>query len=315
MSDMLTHWASFDDTIRLASIDPEVSPDFSYAVNRHHDFARFGTLTRGGGTWMAPTIAAARSHWNEPDRPDKFERNLAFVLGGLVHQACDRVMKPVLTEAGGADWSEMQAVAQGSRAVAAARADEIAASQLASAYFDAEVFRQVYLGGEAEPFNRFFMADMRPAGHNFEDVARAMFQRALLAAHTLKPDTENMDAWLDNLAEKVQLLPVDVERWVEVFRNPDPARLEAYGVRTRFYRVDDPSIQAARTLQEGGSVDRALKREVLEHGASTCAYGGILQTGLAYLRSASSFWRGDSDAFTAPNYVRTSPGASQPSVA
>jgi hypothetical protein len=311
MSDMLTHWATFDDCRRLAQLDETIAPELRASIERGAEAARFGTLTRGGGVWMEPVLRKARARWQTPEESARNERNVAFVLGGLIHQACDRVMKPILTEAGGADWSEMMAVMQASRDVLDANAAQIERTQEASAYFDAEVFRQVYLGGREGAVGTCFLAEMSPEGQGFEAVVRAMFQRSLMAAHTLKPASDDMEAWLDNLFDKVQALPLVIDRWIAVYRNPDPRKVAAFGVRTRFYQSDDPVIRAARSLQAGDALDAELRRKVFDEGASICAYGDVLQTGLSYLRSASGFWRGESQAFTAPNYVRQSLRPSQ----
>jgi hypothetical protein len=304
MSDMLTHWATYDDCCRLAQLDETIAPDFRRLLVSNASEARFGTLTRGGGVWMEPTLRNAMARWNDPAQTQRNERNVAFVLGGLIHQSCDRVMKPLLTKAGGDDWSKVIYQMQGSPQEQAANAEQIAKTQEGSAYFDAEVFRQVYLGGSLEPFNSLFLAEASPAGESFEAVIKAMFQRTILTSHTLKPEMDNMEVWLDNLFDRVQALPLKIERWVQVFKHGDPAKAKALGVDEGFYNPKDPLIQAARLLQGGKPLEPALKRQVYEEGASTCAYGDVLQTGLVYLRSASAFWRGEVKAFSAPNYIK-----------
>jgi hypothetical protein len=302
MSDMLTHWASFDDCRRLAQLDEGVTPEFRAVIETGRDFARLGTLSFGGKTWMEPTLRNARLNWRGLGQSGKYERNLAFVLGGLIHQACDGAMKPILSSAIGADWNIMQAVMQKTPDAISRRDRDIAVTQEVSAYFDAEVFRQVYLNGDSEPFSRFFLAEVGEGAREFESVVRAMFQRSLLSSHTLKPDSQNMEEWLDNLFERVQPFYLDVDLWVEVFQRPDPKKIEAYGVRTSFYDEADPTIRAARTLQAGQPLDAELRRRVYQDGVSICGYGEILQLGLRYLRNASAFWRGETDALVAPNY-------------
>jgi hypothetical protein len=302
MSDMLTHFASFDDCRRLSQIDETIVPEFRSVIASGQSFARLGTLSFGGKTWMEPVLHAARQHWAGVGQSGKYERNLAFVLGGLIHQACDGAMKPILSEAVGADWNIMQAVMQKTPDAISRQDPEIAKTQEVSAYFDAEVFREVYLQGRANPFNAFFMAEVSDAGRSFEAVIRAMFQRSLLSAHTLKPDSAHMEEWLDRLFERVQPYYLDVDLWVSVYQHPDPAKIEAYGVRTTFYNVEDPTIRLARALQCGETIDNALRKAVYADGISICGYGAILQLGLRYLRNASAFWRGETDQLVAPNY-------------
>ena len=306
MSDMLTHWATFDDCKLLAQHDDQIAPELRQIMLERADQARFGTLTRGGSVWMEPTLRNARERWSQEQHRERNQRNVAFVLGGLIHQACDRVMKPILTKAGGSDWSEIMAAMQGSREQQEERKDDIARTQEASAYFDCEVFRRVYMDGEQQPFNRYFMTPVSPDEEKFEQVIRAMFQRTILATHTLKPDSANMEEWLDNLFERVQQLPVKVERWLKVYNNWDSNKAEQFGVNSDFYRMDDPLIQAARLLQSGKTLDNDLRRRVYDEGASLCAYGDVLQTGLVYLRSASAYWTGQVNTFSAPNYLKSS---------
>jgi hypothetical protein len=302
MSDMLTHFASFDDCRRLALLDATIAPEFRAVIEYGQEFARLGTLSFGGKTWMEPILRSARQHWAGVGRSGKYERNLAFVLGGLIHQACDGAMKPILSAAVGVDWNIMQAVMQKTPDAISRQDEQIARTQEVSAYFDAEVFREVYLQGKANPFNQFFMAEVTDAGRAFESVIRAMFQRSLLSAHTLKPDSANMEQWLDNLFERVQPYYLDVDLWVSVYQRPDPAKIEAYGVRTTFYNAEDPSIRLARALQTDRPIDLALRKTVYQDGVSTCGYGEILQLGLRYLRNASAFWRGETETLVAPNY-------------
>lgn len=303
MSDMLAHWASFDDIRVLAQLDERIDPVFRRVIDAHRTFARFGSLTFGGTRWMASTLSNARERIDDPEHAGRSERNIAFVLGGLAHQACDRVMKPVLTEAAGTDWSEMQAVMNAGPESIEARAAEVAKTQEVSAYFDAEVFREVYQDGKQEPFTALFLGEPSPQGARLEEVIRAMFQRALLSSHTIKPDFDHMDDWLDRFAERVQPLYLVVERWVEAYQRPDPGKIEEYGVRTRFYDRSDPTIEAARLLQAGRPLGDELHERVYGGGETRCAYGDILQTGLRYLHAASAFWRGETDELTAPNYV------------
>jgi hypothetical protein len=303
MSDMLTHWASFDDCRRLAQLDDSLIPEFRKLIEEQRHFARLGTLSFGGTTWMQPVLDLALKNWSDPKRDLKHERNVAFVLGGLIHQACDRVMKPILTNAAGVDWNNMQFAMQGDPSSTPVEKDEVDRTQEVSAYFDAEVFRQVYLNGHEEPFTPLFLGETTKSGGSLEEVIRALFQRALLSCHTLKPDSDNMEAWLDDLAAKVQPLYLEVDRWVSVFQSPDPKKIEAYGVRSTFYDASDPTICLARGIQSGENVTDELRQRVLVRGEFTCAYGDILQHGLRYLRGASSYWRGDSDTIRAENYV------------
>jgi hypothetical protein len=303
MSDMVTHWAAFEDCRRLVQLDEKVVPVFREVIESGRDVGRLGTLTRLGMVWMQPMLETARAQLKAVAADEKGRRNLAFALGGLVHQATDNVMKPVLSNMAGASWTQMQALLRGTPDTPKLSEESIELAHEYSAYLDAEVFRQVYLDGEAEPLSRFFMSEVNATGRAFEDFVRALFQRSLLSAHTLNPTAgsmENMADWLDNLFSVVQPFFVDVDRWVRVYQHPDPVKIEKFGVRTSFYRTDDPTIRAARALQHGKQIDAETRSAVYGDGTYNCVYGQILQTGLEYIRAAAAFWRGETNDLNAP---------------
>ena len=303
MSDMLTHWAAFEDCCRLAQIDERIELEFRASLEQQQRAAgRLGTLTRLGAKWMQPLLTNVRERWHEKDADAKLERDLAFVLGGLVHQATDNVMKPALSRAAGGTWSQMQAYLRGTPGTPPVSPQIVEAAHEYSAYLDAEVFAQVYLGGSAEPFSEFFMAELSVKGKGFEDFVRALFQRSLLSVHTLNPTVDHMEDWLENLFRTVQPAFVGIDRWVRVFNHPDPQKIEAFGVRTLFYRADDPVIRVARAIQHGQPIDAAAKQATFGEGLHTCYYAHILQTGLEYLRKAGQFWRRETDHLVAPNF-------------
>ena len=305
MSDMVTHWAAFEDCRRLVQLDQGIEPVFRDVIESRRDAGRLGTLTRLGSLWMQPMLQTAHEQLSAGTADETGERNLAYVLGGLIHQATDNVMKPVLSDMSGANWTQMQASLRGTPNTPKVDAESAELAHEFSAYLDAEVFRQIYLDGDAEPFSRFFMSEVNANGRAFEDFVRALFQRSLLSAHTLNPTAntmENMADWLDNLFRRVQPFFVDVDRWVRVYQHPDPKKVEAFGVRTSFYRKDDPTIRAARALQHGKPIDPETRSAVYDRGTYLCVYGQILQTGLMYIRAATAFWRGESKDLIAPNF-------------
>lgn len=174
-----------------------------------------------------------------------------------------------------------------------------------SAYYDVHVFRQVYLSGAEEPFDRFLLAgNETEPGRALEAFARSLFQRALLSSHTLIPDQDDIDGWLDRLFARLQTLYIDIALYVDVFTNPDPAKIARYGVETAFYRAADPAIRAARAIARGEAVEPGRVREALVLEANESAYGQSLALGLAYLRAGSAFWRGETDELATPNWVR-----------
>jgi len=310
MSDMVTHWAAFEDCRRLAQLDDKIEPVFREVIESKREVGRLGTLTRLGAKWMQPMLETARNQLRASGKDEIAKRNLAYVLGGLVHQATDNVMKPVLTNMSGANWTQMQASLRGTPNTPKVDDDAAERAHEFSAYLDAEVFKQVYLDGGAEPLSQFFMSEVNASGKAFEDFVRALFQRSLLSAHTLNPTAGNMDNmadWLDNLFALVQPFFVDVDRWVRVYQHPDPKKIEDFGIRTTFYRPDDPTIRAARALQHGKLVDAQTREAVFDQGTHVCVYGQILQVGIMYIRAAAAFWRGETKDLVAPNFAQWEP--------
>lgn len=315
MSDMVTHWAVFDDCRRMVQVDETIEPLFKRLISDHHGFARLGSLTRYGTLITNHILKQIQDGGRKSNLTAKDERNLGFVLGALTHQACDKAMKPLLSKVSGEDWNRLQYAQIDQNDDLVTLKDAIEKSHEVSAYYDAEVFREVYMGGgEAEPLSIFFLTELTPQGRTLNDAIRGMYQRAFLACHTFKPDLEHIDDWLETVFNNVQPLYLDTDEWVRVYNNPDPAKIREYGVRTEFYDKNDPTIQAARLIQAGKPLPDDLRKAVYEDGETRCSYGEALQLCLLYLRRATAFWRGETDTLDAPNYESESYKAKRPTM-
>lgn len=285
MSDLLTHWAVFDDSRRLARHDQAIAPLFRDLIERERQHARLGAITRGGHRMIPEILQRARAAWAQSDDRLLIERKVAFALGLLTHAACDLYMKPLMRRL------TRQPDGQVSKEV----------HREVYAYQDVYVFRQVYLSGHEEPFNRFLLAhNATSPGQALEEFVRALFQRALLSSHTFAPDLNDVDRWLEALFNLVQPLYVDVERLVRIFEQPDPAKMQAYEIETTFYRAGDPIIVAARALQRAEPVGADQLQAALPEAANQSHYGKALALSIELLRSASTFWRGEVDRITLP---------------
>ncbi|NJL58075.1 hypothetical protein HC928_25380, partial [bacterium] len=229
MSDLMTHWAVFDDVRRLIHHDPQINDLFRATIEDQVEYARLGAITRYGNVWMSPVFDYAREHWDNSEMHPALEQKLAFVLGCLTHQACDHFAKHLLRRL---------MKPEGKREI--------------SAYYDVYVFRKVYLEGDEEPFNTFMFANNTTTpGQALEDFARSLFQRALLSSHTMVPDNEHIIEWLDSVFDHYQRLYISVQMYVDIFLNPDPELMQLYEVETTFYNADDPAIRVCRALQAG----------------------------------------------------------------
>lgn len=180
MSDMLTHWAVFDDSLRLMRGDTSIAEPFHQACEREAQIARLGALTRGGGTWMHPLLEIAREQWDDPDAHPLIDRRLAWVVGGISHQACDTVAKALLSKHAGSEWNLTHEVLQRNPDVKGREGEvEPDRVQLCSAYYDAHVFRKVYLDGKESPFTTGFLApNDAPGADVLEEFIGTAFQRS-----------------------------------------------------------------------------------------------------------------------------------------
>lgn len=294
MSDLLTHWAIFEDLRRLSQVDPAVEPLFALIMQAEREFARLGALSRGGSRFVPHILQNLRQERDSICNDRVLRRKLAYALGGITHFPTDYVLKPLMSELAQADWNDTHHKMQGRALAASAYTDEASIPEI-SAYYDVYVFRQVYLSGQEEPFNRFLLASL-PAGpaQALSDFIYSLFQRALLASHTLDPDFNNFDGWLDNLIAKVQPLYVGIDVYTRVFTNPDPVKMELYRVESDFYLASDPAIQAARALQRGEPLNAAELQVALTEGANRSGYARTLELGMNALRIASAYWNGAS---------------------
>jgi len=281
MSDLLTHWAVFEDCRRLAPLDPGIEGLFKELLEAEQDYARLGAITRGGNRFMTEVLARARDARRAGDELQA--RKVAFCLGCVTHQACDHLMKPLM---------KARAPAHMKREI--------------SAYYDTHVFREVYLNGQEEPFSRFLFSDNETEpGRALEAFSRSLFQRALLSSHTLKPDHADVEGWLERLFDTLQELYISTQLYVRVFEHPDPAKRDEYGVETAFYREGDPTIRVARALGRGEPVSPEEAAEALRVDANESAYAQAVALSLSYLRNASAFWHRKTDVIEARNVVWT----------
>jgi hypothetical protein len=280
----------FEDCRRLAPYTESVEPLFCTLMETERTHAGLGVVTTGRDRlrWLSGMLKHARDDWEQPVPRDPRGRHVAFVLGVLLRRACDRAVKPLMKQCAATAKKTASPPSKAFRDV--------------SAYYDTHIFRHVYLSGASGPFNHFLFADNQTvSGQAVEMFVRALFQRTLLASHSLVPDEADMDGWIDRLVDAVQPIPIDLKLFVDVFERPDPDRFQQYGVDTRFYRADDPAIQAARRLQHGEHLERAFVQQALAKGANTSHYGRALELGIVYLNNASAVWSRKTETLLLPD--------------
>ena len=291
MSDLITHWAVYDDAARLAALDARVSPFFLEILRDDAESARIGAVTRWGKIWVSQLLHKYRDlHRENGEFSPRDRQKLAFALGGLLHYPADFVFKPVFSRLANFDWNKAHHLAQ------AGHADSLAPHREISAYYDLEVFKKVYLNGEAEPFTRFLLErNSTSGGQALEAFMRAMFHRATLSAHTYRPIRNDIEAWLDGLFDAMQPLYLQIELYTRIWENPDPQKIAEYEVETSFYRDSDPLLQLARAAQAGQSIEQNALDAALEIGANQSNFAEAVRLGVLVLREATDFWNGQTD--------------------
>jgi hypothetical protein len=268
MSENITHTAIADDCLRLLRAAREICPAFQEVARDQREVARLGGITRYGDRFTVRLLESFRARWPTRQPADQLEPKLAFVLGWLAHRAADRQMKPVFREA---DPDHSQDPTE------------------CSVYHDAFVFREVFAGGRDEPYHPAMFDDRWQSA---DEVLRALLQRALLELHTLIPDGDDIEGWLDRLLGLRQTYQVDRARYAEAILRPDPAKVQRFIVAMNFYDPADPIIVAARALQRGEPADVTAAADA----PARSHYGQALQLGWSYLKAASDFFTGELSA-------------------
>ena len=183
MSDMLTHWAAFEDCRRLAAVDERVDPWLVSIMEERRDIARLGALSRAGSIFVPHILEQQRRLLREDGLESVDQARMAYALGGITHYPVDVMMKPLARSKSGADWHKehVRMKREGGKGFSPAR--EV------SAYYDTHVFRKVYAEGREEPFCRFFLAENdTETGQELESFVFSLFERWLLDSYTLEPD-------------------------------------------------------------------------------------------------------------------------------
>ena len=273
MSENITHTAVLDDCFRLMAAHNKVCDAFREVMRDQVRFARLGGITRRGDFHSVGLLTSIRQRWDGRSTDDKLEPKLAFILGWLTHRAADRQMKPIFREV------------EPGRPVSPAHS---------SVHQDAFIFHEVYQSGKANPYHPQTFADTPDVAPGIdaaalEELIRVLLQRALIELHTLIPDDENIEGWLENLFDRQQRFYVDRERYAQAVANPDPEWVRRGIEEVNFYDRDEPIIQAARAIQHGQSagVVAALAAEARSH------YAQALKMGCGYILAASDFFSSD----------------------
>jgi hypothetical protein len=276
MSENITHTAIVDDGLRLLIASTRVCPAFKAAAREYIDMAHLGCMTRSGDRCNPELLETFRERWEARSPEDRLEPKLAFVLGWLCHRAADRQMKPIFRRFHPPETRTESPTE-------------------CSIYHDAYVFREVYLLGAEPPYHpaMFGTALETLAGtvdvDGLQSLLQVLLRRVLIQMHTLIPDVEDPETWIDNLYTLKQDFYVDLARYDEAITHPHPEKLRTYIVEDNFYDSSDPVIDVARRLQHRKAVSSAEVEAAIAAGGRS-HYAHALSIAVRYLQAASDFF-------------------------
>jgi hypothetical protein len=280
MSEQITHLGVADDARLLALHSLRVGGAVRDALADHQDKVRLGAVTRASERFAGPMVEALRGRADAPGPQDA--EKLAFCLGTMAHRSADRMFKPVFRSQS---------------------ADGACMPKDISIYQDVFVFRRVYAGGGKDPYRGDALSPTvdLPEGAavdagELEALFRALFQRALLAAHTFKPDLNEPEAWLERLFERLQEFTIDIGRYHKALTEPDEDIYRRAVVDVNFYDASNPILALLEELRKGKSVagEGFLRRCKL--GDKDSLYARAVSAAYGYVQVSSEFWAGGCSA-------------------
>jgi hypothetical protein len=281
MSENITHTAIVDDGLRLLTAADSFCPAFKDAAREHLEMAQLGCMTRSGDRCNPGLLATFRERWQARSPADRLEPKLAFVLGWLCHRAADRQMKPIFRR-----FHPPQTRTE--------------SPTECSIYHDAHVFHEVYANGAEPPYHpaMFGSAFEVLAGAvqvtQIEHLLQVLLRRVLIQMHTLIPDLEDAETWIDSLYTTKQDFYVKLIRYDQAITHPDPEKVRLYITEDNFYDRDDAIIHVARRLQHGEDIPSAEVDAAIATGGNS-QYAQALATAVRYLQAASDFFVNHTD--------------------
>lgn len=274
MSDHIAHIAICDDVFRLAARHPAIPDSFKRLFSEQRDMCHMGAVTRSADKWSAELIARSRDTLAGQGQEDpNAEKKLAFVLGALTHRSADRHMKPI-TRA----WKDPALINE------------------SKIYQDLFAFREIFQGGrgpEAAPFSWLML--LNPTSDTdaaFEEYYRVLLRRALIGMHTLNPDKQGIDSWLDSFIDGLQTFPKSLRQYAEINATWDQDKVRRYLIEKHFYDHKDEIIRLARGIQHGTvAPDGEAVIDAIAHTDDSCSrWARTLAKAVDYLLVAADLF-------------------------
>jgi hypothetical protein len=274
VSEQITHLAVADDARLVALASPRICDPIRQVLRDHHDRMRLGAVTRGSEKFAWPIVKALRDRRGAPQADDA--EKLAFCLGTMAHRAADRMMKPIFKSQS---------------------ADGACEPKDISVYHDVFLFDRIYGRGAREPYGEDALSpEVRfPSAPGLDSAAveayfRVLWQRALLSAHTFKPDYLDPEGWMEALFDRVQEFTVDVGRYHKALTEPDERIIRRAIMEVNFYDESNSVIALLGELRAGHAVGPKEFLERCAVGEWDSLYARAVSAAYGYLHVTSEYW-------------------------
>jgi len=282
MSEHIVHTAVYEDCMNLINISEEICEEFKVAVLKYKDFGQLGSITVSGDRFTFKLLKEYKEKWNTRTPEDRIDLKLAFVLGWISHRAADRQMKPIWRLGHIKQISSQQSL----------KPTEC------SIYQEAHIFREYYIHDEifASSIMQQNQCQLSSSigikNHDaFVTLARSVLKRCLIETHTLKPNCEDINGWIDRLYDIQQNFYVDINRYSNAVLNPDPQKYKMYIVDVNFFDSNDPVIILCKKIRNGAPVDTAQITASIGSKNSS-HYAKAVALGYNYIKAANDYFKG-----------------------
>ncbi len=276
MSEQITHLAVADDARLLSLNSPRIHGAVRESLLNHQDKCRLGAVTRASELFAGPVIEELRGRADEPLPRDA--EKLAFCLGTMAHRSADRIYKPIFRSQSADGGCEPKDI---------------------SIYHDVFLFRRIYAAGDKEPYRGDALSpavevpDGTPVdAAEVEGLFRVLFQRALLAAHTFKPDLSDPHGWLDRLFERIQEFTIDIGRYHKALTEPDEGIYRRAIVDVNFFDESDSILALLDELRDGREIEGEELLSRCRLGDKDSLYARAVCGAYGYFQVTSEFWSG-----------------------
>jgi hypothetical protein len=277
MSEHITQTAVLDDCFHLMLLSNEICPDFHNVGYAYRESARLGAVTQADQAQIISLLENLRDRWSARKSEERLEQKLAFVLGWLCQQATTHQVQSLRQQLPNLTPEEEENPPE------------------SSVYQEIFLLREIYGNENQGPFNpQIFNPQAHPAAATvdvgeLEQLVRLLLQRALIAQPPLAPTGTELEEWLQRVLTLREDFAVNLQRYAQVFVQPDPEKIQRYLTEINFYDENDPHIRVARAVQRRDELRASYVVQALQ-ATSTSQYGQALKRGYDYLYATSDFF-------------------------